>query len=147
MIARWRKGVAIQGALDYNEPPDWYYTLRESLGYACLAQGQYPQAEQVFSADLKNNRGSGRSLNGLKTSLEEQRKPVPARVTAQLAMAWRHATASAAPWRGPSQPSSSSSRIPPSSRTKTRRPIVPMKQYIRRQRAASARASSAPPQT
>jgi hypothetical protein len=36
-------------------------------------------------------------LNGLKTGLEKQRKPVPSWVTAQLAVAWRHATASAAP--------------------------------------------------
>jgi len=47
--------------------------------------------------DLKNNRGSGRSLHGLRTSLEKQRKPVPTWLTTQLALAWRNATVSAAP--------------------------------------------------
>ena len=91
------RGRGNPGLARQNEPPDCYYTLRESLDYAYLAQGQYPQAKQVFTADLKNHRGSGRSLNGLKTSLEEQRKPVPAWVTAQPAGPWRHATVSAAP--------------------------------------------------
>ena len=97
IVALWQKGVEVQDALDYNEPPDWYYTLRESLGYAHLAQGQLADAERVFTADLRNNRGSGRSLLGLKTSLERQQKPVPAWLTEQLAAAWRNSTVSATP--------------------------------------------------
>ncbi len=97
IIALWQKGVEVQDALDYNEPPDWYYTVRESLGYAHLAQGQFPEAERVFTADLRNNRGGGRSLQGLKTSLERQKKPVPSWLTDQLTAAWRNATVSPAP--------------------------------------------------
>ncbi|PYO53258.1 MAG: hypothetical protein DMD83_24330 [Candidatus Rokuibacteriota bacterium] len=35
-------------------------------------------------ADLKSNRSSGRSLHGLKTSLEKQGRPVPSWLTKQL---------------------------------------------------------------
>ncbi|WP_273825908.1 MULTISPECIES: hypothetical protein [Pseudomonas] len=99
VIAAWRKAVEIQDQLAYNEPPDWYYTLRESLGYALLEQQQYADAEQVFREDLAQNRLSGRSLNGLKLSLEKQPgKSVPALLDEQLQTAWRNATISAAPY-------------------------------------------------
>jgi len=98
IIGAWRKAVAIQDALNYNEPPDWYYTLRESLGYALLAQGKADEAEKVFRQDLAGNRLSGRSLNGLKLSLRQQPgKTVPALLDEQLQNAWRNATISAAP--------------------------------------------------
>jgi len=98
IIGAWRKAVSIQDALSYNEPPDWYYTLRESLGYALLAQGNAAEAEKVFREDLMGNRLSGRSLNGLKLSLQQQPdKPVPALLDQQLQTAWRNATISAAP--------------------------------------------------
>lgn len=97
VLQLWRKGVELQDALNYNEPPDWYYTLRESLGYALLAQGQIGEAERVFLADLKNNRKSGRSLAGLELSMKAQKKAVPEWVKSQLAAAWRNATVSATP--------------------------------------------------
>lgn len=97
-IDAWRKAVQVQDALAYNEPPDWYYTLRESLGYALLAQKRYAEAEQVFREDLAGNRLSGRSLNGLKLSLQQQPdKQVPALLDEQLQTAWRNATVSPAP--------------------------------------------------
>lgn len=97
-IDAWRKAVQVQDALAYNEPPDWYYTLRESLGYALLAQKRYAEAEQVFREDLAGNRLSGRSLNGLKLSLQQQPdKQVPALLDEQLQTAWRNATVSPVP--------------------------------------------------
>jgi hypothetical protein len=98
VIAAWQRAVAVQDALAYNEPPDWYYTLRESLGYAYLAQGQYEHAERAFREDLADNRLSGRSLFGLRRSLEHQPgKPLPAWLDEQFATAWRNATVSPAP--------------------------------------------------
>jgi tetratricopeptide (TPR) repeat protein len=98
VLSAWRKAVQVQDALSYNEPPDWYYTLRESLGYALLEQGQYAEAERVFREDLAGNRLSGRSLNGLKLSLEKQPgSTVPALLEEQLQTAWRNATVPAAP--------------------------------------------------
>ena len=36
-ISHWQKAVEIQDTLRYDEPPDWYYPVRESLGAALLA--------------------------------------------------------------------------------------------------------------
>jgi tetratricopeptide (TPR) repeat protein len=99
IIAVWKKAVAVQDSLYYNEPPDWYYTLRESLGYAYLAQGQYENAERAFTEDLSNNRLSGRSLFGLRQSLQQQPgKTVPPLLEEQFANAWRNATVSPVPY-------------------------------------------------
>ncbi|MCU1720343.1 hypothetical protein [Pseudomonas sp. 5P_5.1_Bac1] len=98
IITAWKKAVEVQDGLWYNEPPDWYYTVRESLGYAYLAQGQAANAEKVFTEDLSENRLSGRSLNGLKLALQAQKgKTVSAELEQKLQNAWRNATVSAAP--------------------------------------------------
>ena len=47
-IESWRQAVAAQAALNYDEPPGWYYSVRESLGAALLLSGDAAQAEQVF---------------------------------------------------------------------------------------------------
>ena len=44
----WRRAVTLESALQYDEPPAWFYTVRESLGAALLRSGDAAQAEQVF---------------------------------------------------------------------------------------------------
>ncbi|MEE1926217.1 hypothetical protein V0R50_15700 [Pseudomonas sp. 148P] len=98
VLSAWRTAVKVQDGLWYNEPPDWYYTVRESLGYALLAQEKYEEAERVFTEDLSENRLSGRSLNGLKLALQKQPgKTVSAELEQKLSNAWRNATVSAKP--------------------------------------------------
>ena len=38
-ISIWSRAVEIEDSLAYNEPPDWYYPVRESLGAAYAFQG------------------------------------------------------------------------------------------------------------
>ena len=73
-IAHWKSAVARQDALVYDEPPPWYYPIRESLGTALLKAGKATEAEAVFRADLERNPRSPRSLLGLKTALEAQHR-------------------------------------------------------------------------
>jgi tetratricopeptide (TPR) repeat protein len=54
-MSHWQKAVELQDALRYNEPPEWYYPVRESLGAALLAAGKPADAEQIFREDLKRN--------------------------------------------------------------------------------------------
>jgi tetratricopeptide (TPR) repeat protein len=77
-IAHYEAAVNAQGALAYDEPPTWYYPVRETLGAALLANGNAVKAEQVFRDDLHYNPGNGRSLFGLWKSLEAQHKPAEA---------------------------------------------------------------------
>jgi tetratricopeptide (TPR) repeat protein len=73
-IGHFEKAVAIQDTLPYNEPADWYYPVRETLGAALFLDGQHAKAEAIFRDDLKKNRRSGRTLFGLWQSLEAQGK-------------------------------------------------------------------------
>lgn len=91
-IESWRQGVAAEDALNYDEPPGWYYPVRESLGAALLEAGRAAEAEKVFREDLANNPGNGRSLFGLQTSLAAQKKTAEAKQAARdFAQAWRKA--------------------------------------------------------
>lgn len=91
-IALWQKAVALNDTFLYNEPADWYYPVRESLGGALLRQHAPARAEAVFRADLKRNPGNGRSLYGLWQSLAAQHQDAEAsRVKAEFDTAWKHA--------------------------------------------------------
>jgi tetratricopeptide (TPR) repeat protein len=91
-IRAWEQAVKREDRLDYDEPSDWYYPVRESLGAAHYRRGNFSAAEAVFRKDLEINRGNGRSLFGLIESLRAQGKPVPERLTLQYREAWRNAT-------------------------------------------------------
>ncbi|MFN7929782.1 MAG: hypothetical protein U0Y68_17925 [Blastocatellia bacterium] len=93
-IAALQKAVAAQDALNYDEPPGWYYPVRESLGAALLMSGNAAAAERVFREDLTINPRNGRSLFGLWESLKAQHKDDAARwVEAEFKAAWKNADA------------------------------------------------------
>jgi tetratricopeptide (TPR) repeat protein len=93
-IENWRKAVEAQDALAYDEPPGWYYPVRESLGAALLKSGRAVEAEAVFREDLTRNARSGRSLFGLLESLKAQKKSSDAQwVERQFGEAWKGAPA------------------------------------------------------
>lgn len=84
--------VAMQDKLAYNEPADWHYPVRESLGAALLKAGRAGQAEAVFRTDLQKNPRSGRSLFGLVEALTAQGKGDEAMLVRQeFDDAWRTA--------------------------------------------------------
>lgn len=73
-VPLWRKAVEMQDALVYDEPPAWYYPVRESLGAALLLAGYAPGAETVFRDGLQRSPNNGRMLFGLIQSLKAQGK-------------------------------------------------------------------------
>jgi len=92
IIMRWRRAVELQDALNYSEPPSWYYPVRESLGAALLAAGRAEDAEKVFREDLAKNPRNPRSLFGLGESLKAQKKDADAAwVERQFKEAWKNA--------------------------------------------------------
>jgi hypothetical protein len=73
-VARWRRAVEMQDALTYDEPPGWYYPIRESLGAALIRAGNPAEAEQIFREGVRRSPRNGRMLFGLIESLRAQRK-------------------------------------------------------------------------
>ncbi|HLM80695.1 MAG TPA: hypothetical protein VK302_08680, partial [Terriglobales bacterium] len=51
-VSMLREAVAVQDTLKYDEPQDWFYPVRESLGGVLLMSGDAKGAEQVFREDL-----------------------------------------------------------------------------------------------
>jgi tetratricopeptide (TPR) repeat protein len=73
-IELWKKAVAAQDQLNYDEPPAWYYPVRESLGGEYLRAQRFADAERVFRRDLEINPQNPRSLFGLQEALRGQSK-------------------------------------------------------------------------
>ena len=89
-IALLRDAVAIQDKLNYGEPPDWFYPVRESLGGALLVSGDAAGAEKVFRDDLDHNPRNPRSLFGLRQSLLQQKRDYDAGfVQKQFDSSWK----------------------------------------------------------
>ena len=73
-IDHLKKAVAKEDELAYNEPPDWFFSVRHLLGDVYLKAGQYAEAERVYKEDLKEFKENGWALKGLQLSLEKQNK-------------------------------------------------------------------------
>jgi tetratricopeptide (TPR) repeat protein len=86
------KAVAAEDATGYNEPADWDLPVREFLGGALLASGDYATAESVFRAEIERHPRNGRALFGLAESLRKQGKTASAQmVQREFEIAWQHA--------------------------------------------------------
>jgi tetratricopeptide (TPR) repeat protein len=84
--------VRAEDALNYTEPPDWFYPARHSLGHAQLAAGQHVAAESTYRADLDIMPENGWALIGLEQALRAQGRDSEAEdVRKRFETAWRHA--------------------------------------------------------
>jgi len=89
-IAMLRRAVALQDSLKYDEPPDWFYPVRESLGAVLLLNGNAAEAEKVFRDDLDRNPRNPRSLFGLAEALRSQNRSYDAQfVDKQFQSNWK----------------------------------------------------------
>jgi tetratricopeptide (TPR) repeat protein len=87
-LKAWRAAVEQQDRLNYNDPPEWYYPVRQSLGAAYYLRDRFAEAEETFRQDLKVNPGNPRSLYGLIESLRNQGKPGEPDLEKQFKKQW-----------------------------------------------------------
>ncbi len=94
-IQEWRKAVEAEDTLAYNEPPDWFYPTRESLGAALLRLKRYEDADLVFRQDLEKNPDNGRSLFGRWQGMRATDGDIPATLVLRrrFSQAWGQADA------------------------------------------------------
>jgi tetratricopeptide (TPR) repeat protein len=89
-IPIWQRAVEAEDALLYDDPPPWYYWIRQSLGAALLRNGRAAQAETVFREGLRRSPRNPRLLFGLWKCLEAQGKSSDAGwVQREFAASWR----------------------------------------------------------
>lgn len=91
-ISLLREAVAIEDQLNYNEPPDWFFSVRQHLGAVLAAAGRTKEAEQVYRDDLKTWKKNGWALVGLAQVLKKQGQMAEAlAVQADFEKAWQYA--------------------------------------------------------
>lgn len=88
-LAHLQKAVALESALQYDEPPPWPLPTRQVLGAMLLEMDRPAEAEGVYRADLEIYPENGWSLRGLSRALAEQKKTAEAaEVEARFQRAW-----------------------------------------------------------
>ena len=89
-IAQLQEAVSVQDTLKYDEPEDWFFPVRESLGAALLMDGDAAGAEKVFREDLDRHPRNPRSLFGLEQALKAQQRDYDAGfVQKQFRASWK----------------------------------------------------------
>ena len=92
-IDEWRHAVELESTIQYDEPPAWFYPVRQSLASALLRNGQAKEAESVFRETIEVRPRDGRLLFGLWQSLmAQERDNEAALVEQQFRAAWKDAT-------------------------------------------------------
>jgi tetratricopeptide (TPR) repeat protein len=66
-----KEAVAKEDALNYNEPPDWFFSVRHHLGAVLISAGKYKDAVKIYEDDLKNFPNNGWALKGLIIAFEK----------------------------------------------------------------------------
>ncbi|PZQ57292.1 MAG: hypothetical protein DI570_20040 [Phenylobacterium zucineum] len=85
----YRKAIAIERTIPYQEPPYWYYPVNQSLGAALVLAGRHGEASEAFRAALVQQPNNGWALYGLAESEAAQGHKVEAAAARQaLTRAW-----------------------------------------------------------
>lgn len=91
-VAAARKAVHIEDNLLYTEPPDWFFSVRLTLGHILIKAREFAEAEKVYRQDLATFPENGWALMGLYNSLHAQGKEAEATaVKKRFDKAWQWA--------------------------------------------------------
>lgn len=70
-ISLLQEAVKQEDALNYNEPPDWFFSVRHHLGAVLLETGRFKEALKVYEEDLKIYPENGWALRGMMNAFEK----------------------------------------------------------------------------
>lgn len=86
---QYRLAITLEAKIPYQEPPYWYYPVRQSLGAALFLAGRYDEASQAFRDALVQAPHNGWVLYGLARSEAAQGNRLEAAAARQaLSKAW-----------------------------------------------------------
>ncbi len=87
-----REAITIEDQLLYQEPPDWFFSVRHYLGAVLLEAKQPAEAITVYEEDMKTFPKNGWALSGLKQAYQDNKQQDKAKETeVRLKEAWAHA--------------------------------------------------------
>jgi tetratricopeptide (TPR) repeat protein len=88
-----RRAVALEDALAYDEPAEWFFPVRDVLGAALLRTGGAIEAERVYRDDLERHPHNGWALFGLSQALKAEGRDAEAHsAEVEFRKAWSFAT-------------------------------------------------------
>jgi len=91
-IHAFTQAISLEAALNYNEPSDWHYPVRQSLGAILIDAKDYAGAEIIYKQDLSIFPDNGWSLYGLHQALIGQNKNKEAKdIQAKFRQSWEWA--------------------------------------------------------
>jgi tetratricopeptide (TPR) repeat protein len=91
-ISFLQEATKIEDALNYNEPPDWFFSVRHHLGAVLIDAGKIQEAQKVYEKDLINFPKNGWALKGLMNVYEKMGNTVKYNETKkQFDEAWKYA--------------------------------------------------------
>ena len=70
-ISLLEKAIKTEDNLNYNEPPDWFFSVRHHLGAVQIEAKKYNEAIKTYEIDLKQFPNNGWSHHGLKLAYEK----------------------------------------------------------------------------
>lgn len=87
-----KEAIVAEDALNYDEPPDWFFSIRHHLGAILIDAGKFKDAISVYEEDLKTYRENGWALKGLVNAYEKvgDRKKSQ-EIKKRFEKAWQHA--------------------------------------------------------
>ena len=91
-IVLLKEAVAMEDALNYNEPPDWFFSIRHHLGKVLILNGQKRLAIKIYQEDLERLPKNGWAYHGLKQAYSDlgDLKNVY-KIDELIAKSWKHA--------------------------------------------------------
>ncbi|MCP9200972.1 tetratricopeptide repeat protein [Gramella sp. GC03-9] len=69
-IALLKEAVEIEDSLNYDEPPDWFFSVRHHLGAVQIEAGNYQEAITTYNEDLNRLPKNGWAQHGMKLAYE-----------------------------------------------------------------------------
>jgi tetratricopeptide (TPR) repeat protein len=70
-ISILKEAVTAEDALNYDEPPDWFFSVRHHLGAVLVDAGKLIESIDVYEKDLETYRENGWALKGLMNAYEK----------------------------------------------------------------------------
>lgn len=91
-VAHLKKAVEMEDKLRYDEPPTWFYPVRQNLGAVLMETGRFSEAQEVYEENLKEIPDNGWALFGLhQTLLKQNKKEEAAEAEKKFSNAWQYA--------------------------------------------------------